>query len=174
MIVLLSGWSGAGKDAAAALLVDEMNFVRLAFADALKMIVSKAMDIPLNYFHDRELKDEIVPGYHLTPRQLLLDHAREARVSDPDIYSRQIVENIRRYPDRYVISDWRYRREYEFLKTELPGIRILRTRIVRPTVIPSADLTEHDLDNEKFDFTINNEGSISDLRDALRGCLRTL
>jgi len=90
VVILLSGWSGSGKDAAANLLVDEMNFIRLALADMLKLVVSQSTGIPLNYFHDRDLKDTVAPGYHVTPRQLLLEHAVIARSTDPDIYSRLI------------------------------------------------------------------------------------
>jgi hypothetical protein len=32
IILMLSGWAGSGKDAAAALLLEEMGFIRFAFA----------------------------------------------------------------------------------------------------------------------------------------------
>ena len=37
MIIMLSGWAGSGKDAAASLLLEEMDCVRFAFADSLKL-----------------------------------------------------------------------------------------------------------------------------------------
>jgi hypothetical protein len=171
---MLSGWSGSGKDAAALLLVEEMRFVRLGFADMLKRVVAQESDVPLYYFHDRLLKDAPLPGTNQTPRDLLLAHAIKARTSDPDIYSRILVKNIN--PGcRYVISDWRYKREYEFIERELGNTaNIIRVRILRPGVVPSDDHTEHDLDYEHFDIIINNNDSISHLRDLLRSFVQRL
>jgi len=169
---MLSGWSGSGKDAAASLLVEEMHFFRLAFADMLKHAVSQESNIPLDYFHDRLLKDTPFGDTALTPRDLLLAHALRARATDPDIYSRILVEKIQ--PGcRYIISDWRYKREYEYIAHELDQkADIVRARIVRPKVFPSADHTEHDLDGDTFDVVIDNSGCISDLRMALRAIFR--
>ena len=170
LIVLLSGWAGSGKDAAAALLIEEMQFDRRAFADPLKEEVSLKTGIPVEIFHTRRCKDSPICGDR-TPRQLLLEHARVARATDPDIYTRRIAESIRKSNEpRFVISDWRYRREYEFLAQE--EATILRGRIVRSSVTPSIDPSEHDLDNESFDFTIVNDGCISDLRDNIKSAVR--
>lgn len=173
IVIMLSGWSGSGKDAAASLLVEEMRFIRLAFADMLKRAVSQESDVPLSYFHDRLLKDAPLSRYEsLTPRDLLLAHAIKARATDPDIYSRILCSNIQP-GGRYVISDWRYKREYEFIAREL-NATVVRVRITRPGVIPSADHTEHDLNGDTFDFVIDNSGSISDLRDTLKTIVRQI
>lgn len=174
IVLMLSGWSGSGKDAAASLLVEEMRFVRLAFADMLKRAVSQESNVPLFYFHDRLLKDAPLNAYESqTPRDLLLAHAINARATDPDIYSRILVSNIK--SGRYVISDWRYKREYEFIARELGDtVTLKRVRILRPGVIPSADHTEHDLNEDTFDFVIDNSGSISDLRDILKTVVQQL
>ena len=178
LVIMLSGWSGSGKDAAALLLVEEMRFVRLAFADMLKRAVSQESDVPLYYFHDQLLKDTPLPGTNQTPRDLLLAHAIKARATDPDIYSRILVTNIyspNARSDRFVISDWRYKREYEFIERELRNVAtLLRVRIQRPGVVPSDDHTEHDLDNDTFDIVINNNDSISHLRDLLRSFIQQL
>lgn len=171
LVFLLSGWSGSGKDAAAHLLTEEMRFERLAIADILKSDVSQKTGVPLHYFHDRELKDMGTPS----PRQLLLDEARVQRAQDPDIYCRRVADIIRTSmrSKRYVITDWRHRREYDYFASELGGhIRLIRGRIIRPGIIPSDDPTEHDLDHEVFDIVLRNDGRISDLRDALSRLLR--
>jgi hypothetical protein len=173
-VLLLSGWAGSGKDAAAALLVEEMNFTRVAFADGLKEDVSKETGIPIAFFHDKYHKDTPVEG--VTPRDHLLRHALAVRKSDPDAYSRRVAETIHTYDDqRFVVSDWRYKREYEHLRTILnPNITVLRGRIQRPGITPSNDPSEHDLDEESFDFTIQNDGCISDLRDSLKALMRQI
>ena len=140
----------------------------------LKRAVSQESGVPLYYFHDRLLKDTPLPDTGQTPRDLLLAHAITARATDPDIYSRILVSNIQS-GSRYVISDWRYKREYEFIERELRNVAILvRVRIVRPNIVPSDDHTEHDLDNDTFDFVIDNSGSVSNLRDILRSFVQQL
>ena len=161
-IFLLSGWSGSGKDVVAWLLIQEMQFERLAFADGLKSDVSKKSGIPLHYFHDRELKDTGSPS----PRQLLLSEARAQRANDPDIYCRRVADTI--HNKCYVITDWRYRREYDYFASKFDGrCRLIRGRIIRPGIFPSDDPSEHDLNHESFDIVLHNNGTINDLRDTL-------
>jgi len=173
-VLLLSGWAGSGKDAAAALLVEEMGFERLAFADGLKEDVSRLHGIPLHIFHDRSAKDRSIEGSNKTPRDLLLEHALMIRATDPDAYSRRVATQILGgLGERYVISDWRYKREYEHLSTCVGhSVRVLRARILRSGITPTEDPSEHDLKGESFDFVIQNDGCISDLRDALKALLR--
>jgi hypothetical protein len=163
MIILLSGWAGSGKDAAA-LLLEEMNFIRLAFADGLKAEVAAATGIPLDTFHDHRLKDTLLPGGK-TPRQLLIEHAATIRATDPDVYTRRVMSNINLLHN-YVISDWRYPREEELLTTAF-GQNVMRIRINR-SIVQMDDPTEHALDDATFDRVIQNDGSISELRDTLR------
>lgn len=180
MIILLSGWAGSGKDAAAELLVEEMGFERLAFADALKEEVSKAMQIPLSFFRDRILKDRHLESHGASPRELLIRHAAIRKQEDHDIYSRIVAAHIQersrspsRSPSRsIVISDWRYRHEYAFLKETLHDTVLVRGRITRASITPTDDTPEHDLDEEAMDFMIANDGSISDLRDLLKKEIR--
>jgi len=174
-IILLSGWAGSGKDAAASLLIEEMNFTRIAFADVLKEDVSETYGIPLSALHDPAEKDKPIPGmYRVTPRHLMLARALVVKTADPDIYSRGVAECIQSCSHgRFVVSDWRYKREYEVLRENLdPGTPIVRGRIQRPGLIVSDDPSEHDLDGETVDFTITNDGCISDLRDRLKAAIR--
>lgn len=174
VILVLSGLAGSGKDSAAEILVDEMSFERVAFADMLKAEVSAVTKIPLETFHNNAFKDHYMEKYASTARQLLLNYAAERKLKDPDVYSRTVVEHIRQGArQRYVVSDWRYRHEYTFLKEALHGEYILiRGRIMRTSVLPREDPSEHDLDNENMDFVIVNDGSISDLRDAIKSEVR--
>jgi len=172
---MLSGWAGSGKDTAAALLIDEMRFIRKAFADALKRDVSNRTGIAIEDLHS-SAKDEPlavrVSAYPMarTPRDVLLEHARIERAKDLDVYAKQVAASIGR-GERFVISDWRYRRELEALTTAHPTARFITVRLTRASMIPSADPSEHDLDDFDFDFRIANDGCISDLRDRLRRLL---
>jgi hypothetical protein len=172
LILLLSGYAGSGKDAAALLLMEEMGFVRYAFADALKDLVAAESGLPVETFHDRRLKDKVMANGK-TPRDLLLATARVARRKDMDVFARGIAKHIKEDPHskRIVISDWRYEREYEFLRSVFPDAVIRRIRIYRDTVTAVDEETEHDLDSHPMDTIIHNNGSIQSLRDSLRSIL---
>ncbi len=177
-VVLLSGWAGSGKDAAAAIMVEEMGFRRFAFADALKQDVAEKFSIPLNTFHTvakdqpLEILCKTYPTAR-TPRDLLLQHARVERENNPDIYSGKVIEEIRASGvQKAVISDWRYCREHAHIYRELyETMPILTVRITRPGIIPTPDLTEHDLDEYPFDVEILNDGVLGDLRVKLKAIL---
>ena len=57
MIISLSGEAGTGKDTAAEYLINNYGFSRVAFADELKQMCSKAFNLPMELFEDRRLKD---------------------------------------------------------------------------------------------------------------------
>jgi hypothetical protein len=167
ILLLLSGWAGSGKDAAAALLGEEHRFHRFAFADPLKAAVSAATGLHPSRF-ERPYKDRpINEGGGQTPRDLLIAHADAARAVDRDIYSQAIVTDILQSGyRRVVISDWRYQREGAVVADALAaqGWCIVRARVTRPGVIPSSAPIEHDLDDFPMDWRIENDGSLSDLR----------
>jgi hypothetical protein len=182
IVILLSGWAGSGKDAAAALLVEELDFQRLAFADALKREVSAMSGIPLEIFHDsrknRHLANHVV-GFPTaqTPRDILIQRSATIRTTNPDHYAELVGHRICNEGGmRYVISDWRYPNEYEALSHILEGRKFtfLRVRIERSNIVSIPDPSEHQLDGANFDAVIQNDGSISDLRDAIKAVVRPI
>lgn len=180
VVVLLSGWAGSGKDAAAALIVEELDFFRLSFADALKREIADMTNIPLEVFHDGR-KNNPLPNCVAefptaqTPRDIMIQRAATVRSTNPNHYAELVSDRIVTEGGwRYVISDWRYPNEYETLLTTLTGHAFLRVRVVRPGVVPLPEPSEHQLDNAIFDATIYNDGSISDLRDSIKAVVRPL
>lgn len=174
-LVLLSGWAGSGKDAAAAAL-RELGFQRFAFADPLKADVAAATGLPPTMF-ERPFKDRpLSASDSRTPRDLLLAHAAAARATDPDIYARAIAGAIlNNHVTRAVISDWRYRREGAFVESTLlrgeshlsAGWQVIRIRIERPGIIPSTVAIEHELDDFPMDLVVTNDGTLADLAQKL-------
>jgi hypothetical protein len=180
LIVLLSGWAGSGKDAAAALMVEEMGFQRHAFADSLKHDVATRTGIPVATFHCHHTKNKPLTDssqtHHdpqKTPRDLLIQHAATMRATNPNVYAEAVAASILAGGGlRHVISDWRYPNEFEHIRDALgPTTTLVRIRIERDSVTPSADPTEHYLDDVDMDVDIQNNGSISELRDAIRTVL---
>jgi cytidylate kinase len=163
MIILLSGKAGSGKDAAALILCEEMQFHRLAFADVLKEDVAKQTGIPIQTFH---AKKDIIYDAGISYRTLLIEHAAAAKAVDIDIYARKVADLILAKPNKWVISDWRHYSELKCLLNR--GLTVVTVRINRPATALRSHFTETELDNYEFDHVIENDGSISDLRDKLK------
>lgn len=179
IILLISGWAGSGKDAAAALVAEELGFTRFAFAAALKADAAAETGITLDEFSSHFYKDAPLtePCYAYpqaaTPREVLLAHAARARAANPNIYTESTAADIAAFGgQRAVVSDWRQRCEYEFLVARFPKARVVTLRVTRASVAQRPEDIEHDLDAFPYDIRIANNGSISDLRDALRHALR--
>jgi hypothetical protein len=182
LIVMLSGYARSGKDTAAALLVEEYGFQRLAFADPLKQDVSRRTGLPLEYFTTAR-KDEPLPPDALhpdfptakTPRDMLIQHAAAERSRDNHIYARYVRDAIAESPpySRIVITDWRYRSEASVIAELIDAANyVVYVRITRPDVSPSHDPSEHDLDSYPIDIRIMNSGGLRDLRQFLTTSLR--
>lgn len=170
---MLSGWAGSGKDAAASILMDELGFQRFAFADPLKHDVARQTGLSLNHFYEPSLKDRPIEfdGEMITPRALLIEAAADARANNPNIYANMIADTIQKTGSkRVVISDWRYRNEYDVIQTFFT--KVVRVRVTRPGVVQSPEPSEHDLDEESMDIEIANGGSISMLRSILKDLVR--
>lgn len=167
MIVLfLSGWSGAGKDAVASILQTKYGFRRLAFADPLKVIVADELGLPLEVLHTQEGKARYLPNGE-TVRDVLIRRGQEIRaeVKDPGYFANCIANWIDLDDglcNGYVISDWRLMIEFQTLTRRLgPRYTVLTARIYRrgQTQSPvSNSYTENGLDTVLFDVTIENPG----------------
>jgi hypothetical protein len=174
LVILIAGWAGSGKDAAASFFVNDHGFRRFAFADPLKEDVSRRTGIPLEVFHDPALKDLPLDSRQdgKTPRTLLIERAAEVRATDPDYYVRAIgqqilAEIVATGHKRFVISDWRYQRESQHIRS-IPGLRLLCTRVERPGIQPSEHSSEHDLDHEPIAAVMENCGSLEYLSGTVR------
>jgi hypothetical protein len=61
MLISVSGRARSGKDTLAKTMIEKFGFQKISFADSLKEIASASFEIPLNYFHDDNLKDSPLP-----------------------------------------------------------------------------------------------------------------
>lgn len=138
MLLLLLGYAGAGKDEFANWLVKNKGFVRMAFADELKQELSDKYSIPLEYFHNRELKEKPFPEFllkrihdllpmsstcrtsQITPRMLCIEHGKYRRSQDINYWVKKIKSKIKDDMN-VVISDCGYHNEQEQLRD---GIKI--------------------------------------------------
>jgi hypothetical protein len=165
-VILLSGWSGSGKDTTGILLERIANCSLLAFADVLKEMVAKEYGFPLFWAYSQQGKLRRVSSGK-TIRDLLVQRGQEIRGQQGSGYFAKIVaEKIKSLVEvkepcsNIVITDWRLPIELETLKEEL-DIPILKVRVQRldQTKSPVADReTESQLDNWNFDCVLYNTG----------------
>ena len=172
-IILISGFAGSGKDTAAEFF-STLGFSIYRVADNVKRQSALYHGFPLNLTHTQEGKKTLVTSIKTnetqTVRQFLIEDSLQNKIinNDPAFWARLLVSQIKREnPEFVVISDWRYKAEYDLIKFEFPDSDLIKIRITRNSVIPSTDPSEHELDEEKFNFKIQNNGTINDLHAEL-------
>lgn len=168
IILLLSGWAGAGKDATASIL-STYGYKRYAFADALKKQVAEEYQFPLEWCYTQRgklLKPDTAKANGKTVRELLIQRGQEIRAekNNPGYFAEKTAQQILQdFPPLVVITDWRLPCEYEtmkeyfFLSGKLVLVRIDRHGQEKSLV--NDTLTEHSLDHLKFDIVVENPGT---------------
>jgi hypothetical protein len=139
MLLAFSGLKGSGKDTAAAILVDEYSFTKLAFADALReMLLIIDPYVPVTTGQMWDYTDKIVthmPLSHVidefgwdTAKREMPEVRRLMQVIGTEagrmIFGTNVWVDLltKRFPDiaddevRYVITDCRFDNEVEFVR----------------------------------------------------------
>ena len=73
LVVAVSGWKGSGKDLAATYLTANYGFLRYAFADIIKDLVSKQYNIPRDWCDSSKHKEQPLPQYPVITKDLFAD-----------------------------------------------------------------------------------------------------
>jgi hypothetical protein len=169
-IILISGYSGSGKDTLADLFLP-MGFKKYAMADSLKTFTAERHGFSFALTQSQEGKATIIKSTlthkEVTVRQLLIDDSLEMKLSsqDPAFWARILAQKLREErPEYVVISDWRYKEELNHLKTIFPDAEMKKIRVIRDNVSPSKDPSEHDLDNFSFNYVVKNNSTLDILK----------
>lgn len=186
IVYALSGWRTSGKDTCADFLVQEFGFTKLSFAAMLKDMVSRDYEInrewldhpahkeaplaqypviPGDSFAEtlhQKLSSELRSGFW-TPRALCILEGSAKRSVYSNYWVKSIASEIISDAGNrsFVISDLRYKSEADTLRALLPGIVL--ARINRYDEIETKDPSERDLDDYRFDFVLNNKGTVDEL-----------
>jgi len=122
-IIGLCGDIGAGKDSAAAGLVEELGYARAAFANQLKETVAKAFPWipPCHFFGTQEEKAMVLfvsEGQAWTGRKLLEVIGQHFRDLFPGVWVRAAMEHIDRSQEslNWAITDVRHPNEFEAIR----------------------------------------------------------
>lgn len=156
-IIALCGSSGSGKDTAYNLFFKQKNYLRLAFADELKRMVSKDTYIPISYFEDVNLKDKVM--LKLTPRQILQQYAQTKfkPLIDKEYFTYFVCKQIIQSKQNVIITDLRYYDELKVLKRLFPDIKIVWICRNESTQKDNIQITSGDCD-----YIIENNGDIDE------------
>lgn len=119
-VLLIGGKKGAGKDAAADILVDHWGFRKMGFADPIKEVIGRDLfQLTDAQMDQRDLKKEEDPFWGLTPRQILQKTGTDAfkPVFGKDFWAKAAVRKIQEsHHDLWVIKDARFPIELEVLQ----------------------------------------------------------
>ena len=156
-ILLLAGWSSAGKDTLGARLVAEHDFVRFAFADSVKDKAAKIYGFERRLADTEEGKRTVLEHVapHFTVRDALIRYGENEKVAHgKGIWAERLAEKILSLAEDLsghplVITDWRFPEELVEIQRILGprGAEIIPLRVVRASqrISPVASLTEYAL-----------------------------
>lgn len=148
--IAFSGKKGVGKTTSANYLQRLYGFKPIAFADYLKRIAQEIFHFEEKHLHD-VMKDIKYAQYDWTPREFLVKLGAFIRYFDSQYFLNKLDL---RGNTSLALHDCRYKNEADFLR--LNGFKIVRINRYsdKNPYKESNDASETDLDNYKFDYTI--------------------
>ena len=202
MIIGIVGKARSGKDTFAELLAEEIfnisrkRFVLMAYAQELKLRIQRDFDLSYdqlwgdqkevedrrykkkhvnNMIAGRRDKSEIESEYW-TPREIMQFIGTECfRSVDNNFWVKTLFRTIseKEYKN-VIITDVRFPEEANAV-LDHDGYLIKVTREEKDSIHGEAHASETSMDDyDKFDFVINNDGNIEDLRKAAQDTIKLL
>jgi hypothetical protein len=170
-LVLITGYAGSGKDEVGKILL-EAGYKRYAFADLVKIHTSDKHGFDIELTKTQEGKNTVVTSKFdqqiATVRQFLIDESAFMKVvyNNPAFWALLLEKQIKELPPHnVVITDWRYEAELNHFLEEFNLCKITKIRIHRDSVKPLTDPSEHNIDHIPCDHTIQNNGTLEELRN---------
>lgn len=169
LLIGITGRAGAGKDTFADHLCLNYGFEAMAFADPLKGAASIMFDVPVHYFYDRDLKEEIIPEWGMSPRHMAQRLGTEAvrNTFGPDFWIKRWLQGYRAMPISLdvVVTDVRFNNEAQAIR-DLGGVIVQIKRPGESELDTSAMAHASETGIGYFsshDKIIVNDGTIADL-----------
>ncbi|SDI77455.1 hypothetical protein [Variovorax sp. OV700] len=192
-VIAFTGKAGAGKDSAAAVLVNHRAFLSIAFGDALRREIAAAWRIDERMLSHRPTKELLIPALAVgmcgepafiswcfeggeslheprSPRWAMQQWADFQRRFRPAHYAGIVTRWIGRQASlgfrRIAITDLRDPVEEAALRGL--GVQVSVVRVHSPhAVVLNGDTAQHSSERHKVsaDFDLQNDGSLEALRD---------
>ena len=166
MIIGLSGYARSGKDEIAKILIEDYSFIRVGFADKIRQML-----VATNPLVKEGLRlEDVVENYGWEQAKVIFPEVRTL-LQNMGVGARNIfkdtfwIDHALEYIDsnhNYVITDVRFINEAETIKSYADS-QIWRIRRIGVEAVNN-HISEHDLDDYKFNQIIKNEGTLEDLR----------
>ena len=174
IVIMVSGYKRAGKDFVSLKLNELIVGSKvMSFAEPMKDIIAITMDISkeeLNEYKNKALEVNVI----LEPDEIISDLASLGNMRSilqrfgteamkkhfgNDVWAELLLSKMP-IDEVVIISDWRFRSEYERLVKDR---RIVTIRINDDNLKGDGHISEHDLDDFDFDIIVDNtkkDGSI--------------
>lgn len=166
-LIGLVGGAGVGKDTVRHMLEDNFDFEGLAFADPLRSMLCQLLDTVHEHrahLADRDLKEQTIDALGVSARELMQTLGDWGRARHPDWWVNILAQRVRHLHQagvyRVVVSDVRFANEAEYIRRE--GGQLWR--IERTTQAVRAHASEAEHTGIACDVTIDNSGTLDDLR----------
>lgn len=174
-VIALHGFAQVGKDTTAVLL-REHGYVRVAFADPIRDMLSDANPLVTVKNGDRIYLDELVRTVGWDEAKILFPEVRTMlqqfgmaarhHISE-DVWAdaaNRLIQGHVRDGRRVVVTDLRFPNEVAMLLKSYRD-RLLLVELLRPGVGPVNDhISDQGLPPELFDWALVNQGDLGDLR----------
>lgn len=194
MIIGISGKARSGKDTFANMLAEELNsvshpsYVNMAFAHELKLRCQAAFDLSYEQLwgDDKEVldkrymkpeksyayepADDKLPDRYWTAREIMQNYGAFYRTIDNEFWIKNLfrVAEDKEYTN-VIVTDVRYMNEAKYIQHKKGGYVIRVERGSKDDVHNMQHPSEVELDNYgDFDFTVNNNGTLDDLRQTTK------
>ena len=170
MLIGICGLAGSGKDEVANVLIERHNYIRNKFADPLYEMVSAMTGYTVSQLQDRTLKEKPIGWLDSkTPRQLLqtlgTDWGREMVCSE--VWIRSVAKRVERAAEdgrHSVITDLRFDNEAAWVRSVGGEVWEVVRDVPQDVACLAAHRSEAGVQDEFISRTINNAGSLDDLR----------
>lgn len=162
-VVGINGIAGAGKDKIAQMVTlsleaeHGLKVKHCAFAENLKQAASIIFNVPIEHFHDRTLKETIIPYWDMSPRQMAQKLGTEAcrKGIRDDIWIKSLASTIANSDaDIVFVTDVRFDNEAEFVGRN--GIVINLSRDTQELIKDSEHPSEAGILDTNIDYRIVN------------------
>lgn len=176
-LIALTGKAGAGKDTVADFLWMEYGFQKMSFADPLRDAAQAIFGLAPSLFTDRQLKEQVLPEWGMSPRKLLQLLGTEAvkPLFGADIWIKRFMKSYRLIEDtdNVVISDCRFNLEAEAIRAR-GGIVVHLLRPEQPLIPESGHVSEAGVVFGPGDIVLENDGTIDQLYAKVANLVETL
>jgi len=175
VLIVIVGRKRAGKDTIADMLkaTATARVVHVALARAMKLLVAEQLGMPVERLE--ELKNDqsinVSPYGDATVRKMLeVIGQRMKDMTDDDLFwCRVLARDIDLTKCDHIISDIRFPFEEAFFRklAELAGVDFLSIKVERDGIEKGTHESEIYVDDIVTDITLQNNGTIDDLRENL-------